>query len=192
MRTVLLALGVLLAGCPSPAPAGPSVPADTTARDRPAPGPPALALDADGLRLVDPASGSTRLLAFGETSTDALFGTLLPMLGEPDASDVNEECGAGPLGVSTWPTGLTVLTADGLFVGWSVDGRADGSDGLATMSGVGTGTTRAEAEGSVVLAVSETTLGTEFAAGGLVGLLDGDGPDARITTLWAGASCVFR
>lgn len=37
-----------------------------------------------------------------------------------------------------------------------------------------------------------STLGTEFTAGGLAGLLDGTGARARITHLWAGASCAMR
>lgn len=192
MRLSALAFMVALAAC-SPESPRPVTPADSAAVE-PADtaDAPALALDAEGLRLVDRATGSTRLLAFGETDEAALVEVLAPVLGAPRDTGVNEECGAGPMGVIQWDGGLSALTADGRFVGWSVDGRADGARSLATMSGVGPGTTRAEAEQSIVLDVSETTLGPEFSAGGLTGLLSGDGPDAEITTLWAGTSCVFR
>jgi hypothetical protein len=40
--------------------------------------------------------------------------------------------------------------------------------------------------------VQESTLGHEFDAGGLFGVLDGSSPGARIDVLWAGASCTFR
>jgi hypothetical protein len=40
--------------------------------------------------------------------------------------------------------------------------------------------------------IRATSLGQEFAAGDLFGVLDGTGPSARVTALWAGTSCNFR
>jgi hypothetical protein len=60
------------------------------------------------------------------------------------------------------------------------------------MSGVRVGSTRAELEAAYAAEVAESTLGTEFNAGGLGGLLSGPGKDARITDLWAGINCFFR
>jgi hypothetical protein len=40
--------------------------------------------------------------------------------------------------------------------------------------------------------IRKTTLGQEFAAGKLFGVLDGSTPSARITALWGGTGCNFR
>jgi hypothetical protein len=47
-------------------------------------------------------------------------------------------------------------------------------------------------EDSLVPEISQTSLGTEFDAGGLSGVLSGRGPDARIEGLWAGMACIAR
>ena len=61
------------------------------------------------------------------------------------------------------------------------------------MTGLGTGTSREALErGGLVMEVFASSLGTEFAAGDLYGLLSGDGPDATVTYLWAGTTCSFR
>ena len=85
---------------------------------------------------------------------------------------------------------LTLWFQDGKFFGWAV--AQDGSSALRTASGVGVGSTRAEMESSYAASVSETSLGHEFTAGGLSGLLSNEGREGRITTMWAGGSCLFR
>jgi hypothetical protein len=40
--------------------------------------------------------------------------------------------------------------------------------------------------------IEQTTLGTEFNAAGLSGILDGTGAKAKVTNLWSGVNCVFR
>jgi len=40
--------------------------------------------------------------------------------------------------------------------------------------------------------VEESTRGIEFTADGVSGILASNAPDARVTALWAGATCVFR
>lgn len=148
-----------------------------------------VALDPEGLRLVDAATGSTRPLPFGMPEADVVR-VVSARTAQPAEASRNEECGAGPLAFSTWPDGLQLAFQDGLFAGWSLGERA--SPTLTTMSGVGIGTLRADLDASVVTIVEGSTLGVEFAAGGLYGLLSSDGPDGRVTALWAGVSCVFR
>lgn len=190
----LLAL-VLLAGCATdpappmePADLAPAPPVDDPAT--PDPAPPAedvaaLTLDPDGFRVVA-ASGAARPLTFG-TSTEDAIETVTALRGDPSDRGENPECGAGPLGYTTWDDGLTLWAQDGQFVGWALDGGT-----LTTMAGIGVGSTRAEMDNVIVAAVSESTLGTEFAAGDLYGLLTGPEPDDTVTHLWAGVSCNFR
>lgn len=146
---------------------------------------PKIAVDGAGLRLVDPATGSTRPLAFGTPQADILAA--LAFRGQP-GTGTNAECGSTTY--ANWPDGLNIVFDDGSFAGWSLDGRADGA--LTTMSGVGPGATRAALDDGYNAEVRRTTLGLEFTAGTLAGLLDGPGKAAKITNMWAGLTCIAR
>ncbi len=154
-----------------------------------------LALDGEGLRLINSETGSTRLLAFG-TDRGAAETAIAAQLGVIDGRSSNEECGAGPIDFSNYGD-FTANFQDGEFVGWSLSG-GDKNAALTTMSGVGIGTKRSEMAKSVTFEMyDESTIGTEFhtggdEAGGFSGLLDSDTPDAKITDLWAGTNCIFR
>ena len=147
-----------------------------------------LALDAEGLRLVDPMSGRTTPLAFGMDESQIL--ALLERTRGAVARGTNGECGAGPLGTANWADGLSLLMKKGRFVGWAVDQRSAGA--LSTMAGIGAGTSRKDLNDAYSAAFTKTTLGTEFQAGAIGGLLNGPRPDAKITNLWAGTTCLFR
>ncbi len=187
-----LAAPALLLACrgetpPEPQPtraASPTVAAPTASPAAAAPG---LAIESEGLRLFDPATGSARPLAFGTQWERTLAA--LAFRGAPETGR-NEECGAGPLDYARWPDSLTLYGQDGKFVGWFVDQGAEGK--VSTASGVGPGTTRQDLEGAYAAEVFESTLGTEFAAGDLYGLLDSPHPDSPVTAMWAGTSCNFR
>lgn len=168
----------------TPAPATPAAAPDTTASARPA-----LALDPEGLRLVTTSTGSTRLVAFGTPQADAVRG-LRTALGAPTEESANDECPAGPLEFASFRSGVTAWFQNGAFVGWGVDERTDRT--MRTMAGVGVGTTRRGLDSVVTATVAESTLGTEFDAGGLYGILSGPRPTDRIVYLWAGIGCNFR
>jgi hypothetical protein len=102
----------------------------------------------------------------------------------------NQDCGAGPVQAASWPDGLSLVFQNGRFVGWGLGARAIGR--LATAAGVGPGSTRAELDAAYSATVSQTSLGSEFSAGGLHGVLDGTSAEARITDMWAGVSCIAR
>lgn len=168
----------------APVAAAPAVPTSTPVR---------LALSGEGLDFVGN-SGDVRHVVFGTAAAQVIDAVSRASAGVAPQRGRNDECGAGPLDMASWPHGLTVMSQEGRFVGWSVSrGAADGSNtGLATMAGIGFGSTRGQLEAAYAADIRETTLGQEFAAGDLFGVLDGTGPSARITALWAGTSCNFR
>jgi hypothetical protein len=150
---------------------------------------PVVALAPEGLMLVA-SSGKTRLLDFGLGKAQVVE-ILTQAQGAAGKEIRNEECGAGPMVFVEWPDGLTALFQDDRFAGWSVGRGA--SPKLTTMNGVGVGSTRSELIAAFAGAtIEESTLGQEFTAGGLSGILDGTAPTAKIDAIWAGTSCVFR
>lgn len=166
--------------------------------------PPIVSLDGEGLRLVDPKSGATRPLGFGVS--EAQLKLVSERLKGPAEVGRAEECGAGPLAFLRWDDGLTLYSLDGLFAGWSLDETgapaavpakagakgAKAAARLTTISGIGIGSTRAQLLDVYDAKIEQTTLGTEFNAAGLSGILDGTGAKARVTNLWSGVNCVFR
>jgi hypothetical protein len=149
-----------------------------------APGPAAAAkppvLEGEGLRL-----GASRL-AFG-TPRAAAIDKLTKALGAPPGEQgANEECGGGGLEFAEWKSEITLWFEEGRFAGWDEKGR------LKTAGGVGLGSSRSDLASLDRLEIEESTLGTEFRAAGLGGILDSKAPDAKVTDLWGGATCVFR
>lgn len=166
----------------------PAVPARADPPE-PAAGEPTLAVEGDGLRWFLPPNGSARPLPFGTPKAQVLAS--LERVRGPAGKGTNQDCGAGPVGYASWPDGLSLVFQHDRFVGWGLDQRAAGA--LATANGVGPGTARRtlmDSFGSVDL--EQTSLGTEFSAGGISGVFDGKGPSAKITDMWAGVSCVAR
>lgn len=142
----------------------------------------------DGLSLVLP-TGSARHVTFGQPRGGAL-DAISAALGDPIEQGENQDCGAGMLGFAHFRGGLSLYFQEGKFVGWDLDGQ-DGGD-FATASGVGIGSTRAQLEDSLAVTVEDSTLGVEFSAGHLSGLLSSRDKNAEITNLWAGATCIAR
>lgn len=144
-----------------------------------------LGVDSEGLRFFDPASGASRALPFGTPRAATLEA--LSARPTPETSELSD-CSAGPLVVAAWPDGLGLVFQDEKLAGWSLDK----SGGPSTASGIAPGSTRAELDAAYKAEVFESTIGTEFIAGELFGLLDGKGRGARITFLWGGISCLMR
>ncbi|HYE45530.1 MAG TPA: hypothetical protein VEA44_07115 [Caulobacter sp.] len=192
-----LGIAVFLAACGKPAEDPAKTPAAPTQAGPVAPPAAApaeaatvsVALDSEGLRLVTE-TGSTRLLAFGRPTAEAVE-VLTGVLGAPANRSVNQECGAGPTEFVEYGNGLTALFLDGRFTGWSAD--RESAELVTFMNGVGVGSTRQQlTEAFADLTVEESTLGLEFTAGEVSGLLDKDGPTGKVQAIWAGTSCVFR
>lgn len=148
-----------------------------------------LSLAGEGLRIVDAQTGSTVALDFG-TEMSVVEEAVTRIAGEPTESGENRECGSGPQMIIQWSNGLSLHAADGDFIGWSTRPSTEAT--LTTMTGVGVGSTRSELETDYTVEVVESTLGTEFIAGDLSGLLTSTEPDATVEYLWAGVTCNFR
>lgn len=144
-----------------------------------------LAVDGEGLRLIDPRSGSAGPLPFGTPKARVLFA--LERLRGSASQGRNVECSAD---YANWADGLGLNFERDRFVGWTLDGRAEGA--LATMAGIGPGSTRADLDAAYTAKLSRSTLGTEFSAGGFSGLLTGPRASATITNMWAGTVCLAR
>lgn len=141
----------------------------------------------DGLRIVDAERGNTRLLAFG-TAEEMTVAVLERVLGA-SASELgrNSECPAGALDFARWDA-LTVWFQDDAFAGWA----AESGGSLGTAAGIAIGSARSDLEAAYTAEIEETSLGTEFTADGVHGVLDSDAPDAAVVVLWAGTTCIFR
>jgi hypothetical protein len=151
----------------------------------------------------DTASASVALAPDGVVIDDALtFGTpradVVPavqeILGDASEEGAAPECPAGEMYTVRWsgaPNDLLLDFQGDELVGWSIGSVSD----LTTEAGIGIGSTRAELEEEFgEVEIDETsTIGLEFLLpDSLAGLLDGEEPDALITDLWAGTTCIFR
>ncbi len=156
----------------------------------------ALALDGEGLRVFLLPSGSSRLVAFGEARSTVVAAVSRLRGGvQPDVAE-NLECRAT---VATWPaSGLQLwFSSDSAarFIGWSLGGRAptdSTAPTLTTPSGIGLGSTRAALDSVYAARVARSSLGVEFTAGGIAGILASTRADATIQNLWAGQVCLAR
>ncbi len=185
---VVLALSLGLAACSDPEVQPPADAPEASAPDEVImpEGSAALALDTEGLRLVNRETGATRLIAFGSGDEEAI-AAVAAAIGQPRERNANEECPAGPLSFAAYEGGLSLAFQNNSFVGWSV---GQPGTGFATMSGVRVGSSQSELQSAYSATIEQTTLGTEFRAGELAGTLDG--PDGRVTNIWSGVNCVFR
>lgn len=147
-----------------------------------------LLLDGDGLVLMD-MSGSARKIAFGSPAS-AVVAAASEIYGWPLSVETLDECGAGPMQISRFG-GLTIAAQDRKFVGWSLD-DSDKAPFATTASGIGIGSSQRDLKRAEPVEVFESSLGQEFTANGLTGLLDGKDGAAKVTHLWAGANCIMR
>lgn len=155
-----------------------------------------LALDGEGLRVFLQPSGSARPIAFGDPRAAVVTTVSRLQRGmQPEVAE-NLECRAT---VATWPaSGLQLwFSSDSAarFIGWSLGGRAptdSTASTLTTPSGIGLGSTRAALDSVYTARVARSSLGVEFSAGGLAGILASARADATIQNLWAGQVCLAR
>ncbi len=150
-----------------------------------------LRLGPNGLLSGPPGLHSNAVFAFGMPRAE-IVAAVTAIRGAPTGTGANAECGAGPMEFVHFG-GLSLNFQEGRFVGWSVSPPA-GARPLEDHSGLRLGTARANlTDADQPPATIETsTLGVEFDADGIGGLLSSDAPDATVTHLWAGTNCQFR
>jgi hypothetical protein len=143
-----------------------------------------LVLEGAGLGIPD--ASPPRIVGF-DTPKAATIEALTKALGRPpEEMGENDNCGGGELEFVAWKGEIILWFESGRFAGWDNKGK------LKTGGGIGIGSSRSDLAQLAGFEVEESTLGTEFRAGGLSGILDSKAPDAKVTHLWGGATCVFR
>jgi hypothetical protein len=163
-----------------------AAPANASA-SAPAPVPaeaPAIVLEGAGLRI--PGATPPRTLALDMPEAETIAALTKALGRAPSELGENEECGGGGMKFAKWGDDITAWFLDGRFAGWDSEGK------LRTIEGIGIGSSRDDIARLPGFEVEESTLGTEFRAGGLSGILASKAPDAKVTHLWGGATCVFR
>jgi hypothetical protein len=147
--------------------------------------PEAVLLSGEGLQLAANGDQPARTIAF-EAPMAETVAALTRSLGAAPERSSNEECGSGAMELAQWGDRMTAFFQEGRLVGW----RSDGA--MRTAEGLRVGSTRGELNRLPGVSVEKSTLGAEFTAGELGGLLESDAPDAKVTDLWAGDVCAFR
>lgn len=197
-RCALLALA-LLAACGAEEDGGAAGGAATDSTIAAAPAQPATtdttpsaaAPDTSGGGIVLAADGvetGGKRLAFGG-SRAAVLADVAGVVGQPEKQSEQEECPAGPLYQAQYRGGLSLVFQDSAFVGWF----AEESSALRTAKGVGPGSTLAELKAAYPSAtMEETSLGMEFAAEELYGILTDSTAAGKVQVMFAGTNCIFR
>jgi hypothetical protein len=150
-----------------------------------------LRLGSNGLLAGQVGLHSSQQLDFG-SPRDQIVAAVTAIRGRPDGDGAYEECGAGPTQYVRFGP-LTLNFQEDRFVGWILDGPS-GEPPIEHEMGLGIGTSRADLVESDQgeASIEQTSLGTEFDANGIHGILSSDAADARVTELWAGVSCAVR
>jgi hypothetical protein len=161
LTLTLAAAAIALAGCVS---TEPEVPPFT--------------LDGNG---IDPTISGLRI-DFGRAQVGVIDTVSRLMGGPPGAVTTVAECGAGPMTIAQWDSGLTLNFVDEDFRGWVTSDPA-----LPVAGGFAAGQARVEMP---AVSFQVTSLGEEFSIGPINGLLDPTATEIR--QIWSGATCFFR
>lgn len=147
---------------------------------------PSITLASDGLGVI--ADGLPRQLAFG-AARPRVLAEVGGVLGQPTEQGMQEECPAGPLYQVRYAGGLQLVFQDSAFVGWF----AQPGSTLRTAREIGPGSTLAQLKAAYpAVKVEETSLGHEFDAGELWGIVTDTTDAGVVEVIFAGINCIFR
>ena len=143
-----------------------------------------VALHGEGLV----AGAESFFFAAGQNEVEA---ALTNVIGEPLARNQNDECGAGPMAMTSYPGELTVNFQDGALVGWNIGAAPEGeAKKIQIDSDVAIGMSSEDlAVAPGYTPIEGSTLGEEFALSDRVG---GFVDDGVVTMLYSGTQCFFR
>lgn len=197
--TNVLIVAILLAACGSEpsndaaagssadsAAAAPVSTADTASAAAPNQSGTSVVLAPDGLTLTG--AGAPKRIAFGGAQAGVL-ADVGAALGQPTEQGAQEECPGGPLYQALYAAGLQLSFQEDAFVGWAA---REGST-FRTAQGIGPGSTVGELKAAFPAAtVQESSLGHEFAAGELYGVVTAPSDAGKVEMMFAGTNCIFR
>lgn len=135
--------------------------------------------DGGGLQPI----GTPLRIDFGRAELGAVAAVSKLLMAQPVKRETTLECGAGPITAVSWSNGFTMNFQRDAFVGWTST-KARGNP-VRTTSNIIPGQERALL-GAITF--QETSLGTEFQADDVFGLIK----DEEVELLWAGTTCFFR
>jgi hypothetical protein len=146
-----------------------------------------LALSRDGLTFV--IGASTRNLNFGSDKA-AVMTALQSAEGAPRSVDTGSMCedGSGRVFDTVLYDGLSVYFLNSTLSGWRVS-KAQ----FTTLDGVGPGSTLTQLRAAFgEVKVTDSSLGVEWSAGTLGGVLSGKSDDSIVGEMFAGDLCIIR
>lgn len=145
-------------------------------------------LRGDGLSRI--VAGKPQTLRFG-TARQAALTAVTAVMGKPRSTRTVPDCGQGdPMTLVAYKGGLTIQFLKGKFSGWSLDTPADPA--LKTAAGITIGSTRVALRRAYPdIDIDDGSLGVMFTReDGPSGFLDSMKPNARVTGLYAGETCM--
>ena len=143
-----------------------------------------VALHGEGLV----AGAESFFFAAGQNEVEA---ALTNVIGEPLGRNLNDECGAGPMAMTSYPGELTVNFQGGSLVGWNIGTAPEGEgEKIQIDSDVAIGMSSEElANAAGYTPIEGSTLGEEFALSNTMG---GFVDNGAVTMLYSGTQCFFR